>query len=89
MEKFSFFVDEKVSTWMRTNFSIEAENLDEAKEKAKMFVQAEDHEDLGWEQIEDVIEEKLTPEDNGNQSTCEIFCADTGEQVFQNGIVDY
>jgi len=27
MEKFNFYLDQKVTTWMRTNFSVEGERL--------------------------------------------------------------
>ena len=35
MKTYEFFLDQKVSTWMRTEFEVEADNLNEAMKIAK------------------------------------------------------
>ncbi len=35
MKTFDFLLDQKVTTWMRTDFSVEANNLNEAVKIAK------------------------------------------------------
>ena len=84
MNLYPFYVDEKVTTWKRTHFDIQAETFEEAKEKAKSFVEAEDHELIPWEDVDGIIAEKMTTKENDNQSTVEIFAED-GEQIYQNG----
>ena len=56
MKTYQFFVDQKVQTWMRTEFSIEAATQEEAEEKARDFVRNEEHELLSWQAVTDSIE---------------------------------
>ena len=72
MKTFEFFLDEKVTTWYRTHFEIEAKTLKEAKEKAIKFVQNGETESLGWDHIEDTIE-LMSVEDNFGDQTKELF----------------
>jgi len=37
MKTFNFYLDTKITTWMRTDFEIEANSLEEAKLKAIEF----------------------------------------------------
>ena len=83
MQKFNFYLDEKVTTWMRTNFSVEAESLEDARQKAVDMVLAGDTTEYPWEQIPETIEQ-MNPEDNGGSSTKEIF-ESNGNIVFING----
>lgn len=84
MALYPFYVDEKVTTWKRTRFDIEAESFEKAKEKAKSFVESEEHIQMPWNDIDGIIPEIMTVEENGNQSTIEIFSED-GEQIYTNG----
>jgi hypothetical protein len=34
MKTFNFYLDQKVTTWYRTNYEVEAESLEEAEKKA-------------------------------------------------------
>ena len=83
MQKFHFYLDEKVTTWMRTNFSIEADSLEDARQKAVDMVLAGETAEYSWEQIPETIEQ-MNPEDNGGSSTKEIYHED-GHIVFLNG----
>lgn len=82
-KKFNFYVDQKVTTWMRTHFDIEAETEDEARQKAVDFVKEGNTSDLPWEEVMDT-KELMSLEDNGGASTEEIFEED-GTYVYVNG----
>lgn len=84
MALYPFYVDEKVTTWKRTHFDIEADSYEEAKEKAKSFVEAENHELIPWEDVDDICVEKMTTEENDGQSTMELYSSPT-ELIYQNG----
>jgi len=83
MEKFEFYVDQKVTTWMRTKFTIEAESNEIARQKAVDAVRQGDVDDIPWEECAD-IKEIMEPKDNGDFSTTEIFEED-GTYVWTNG----
>lgn len=72
MEKFNFYLDQKVTTWMRTDFLIEAETLEEAVELAKKKYESGDLYDLPWEEIEGV-REIMEVGDNGGEPTEELY----------------
>ena len=82
MEKFNFNLDQKVTTWYRTEFEVEAESLEEAKEKAIQLYKQDELDDFSWEQI-DGTEEIMTIDDNGGFATAEIYYnGDT--MIFEN-----
>jgi hypothetical protein len=83
MEKFEFYVDQKVTTWMRTKFTIEAESRDIARQKAVDSVRQGDTDEIPWEECAD-IKEIMEPRDNDGFSTTEIF-EDDGTYVWTNG----
>ena len=72
MKKFDFFLDQKVTTWMRTEFEVEAENLNDAAEIAKRMFDRGDLENIEWEEIMDT-KEVLQPSNNDGESTAEIY----------------
>jgi len=72
MKTFDFFLDQKVTTWMRTDFSVEADNLNDAVKIAKEKFHRGDLDQIGWEEI-DNTKEVLHPSDNRNESTAEIY----------------
>ena len=83
METFDFYVDQKVTTWYRTHFEIEAESLAEAKQKAKEFFDKGNTSDLPWEQY-DGTTELMSVEENGGASVTELY-TDMGELVYDDG----
>jgi hypothetical protein len=83
METFNFYLDQKVTTWMRTNFSVEGESLEVARQKAVDFVKEGNTSELPWDEIMDT-KEVMSIEDNGGMSTEEIFEED-GTYVYVNG----
>jgi len=86
MGSYSFFLDTKVTTWMRTDFEIEADSLEEAKLKAIEFHKQGNTLDLPWEEVMDT-QEPLSVDDNGGEPTEEIFCAEDSSGVYNNGKV--
>ncbi len=85
MKTFDFFLDQKVSTWMRTDFSIQADNLNDAVKIAKERLERGDLDEIGWEEIEDT-KEVLQPT---TTSTAEMYYMnDKGDvmEVYNNKV---
>ena len=80
MKTFDYFLDQKVATWYRTRFKIEASNQEEADEKAKEFILLDKHRGISWDEIEGV-QELLRPEDNGLQPTEELFQSNGEDEI--------
>lgn len=80
---FGFYVDQKVTTWMRTNFEIDAIDEEDAKLKAIQFTKGNEVSELPWDEIMDT-KEVMSVEDNGGEPTEELFSSN-GE--FINGNV--
>ncbi len=80
---FNFYLDQKVTTWMRTNFEIDAVDEEDAKLKAIEFSKGSEISELPWDEVMDT-KETMSVEDNGGEPTEELFKAD-GE--FINGNV--
>ena len=81
MKTFEFFLDQKVTTWMRTEFEVKANDLNEAVKIAKEMYDRGDLEDIGWQEI-DGLNEVLQPSENGNEPTAEIYYMDkVGEMI--------
>lgn len=83
MAQFNFYLDQKVTTWMRTNFSVEGETLEIARQKAVDFVKEGNTSELPWDEVMDT-KEVMSLEENGGFSTEEIFEED-GTYVYVNG----
>jgi hypothetical protein len=83
MEKFNFYLDQKVTTWMRTEIQVEAESLEESIKKVVDIYQNQGFEDLGWEEL-DGVKEKMDIEENDGFSTEEIYHED-GQFIYMNG----
>lgn len=82
MEKFNFHLDQKVTTWMRTEFEIEAETLEQATELAKEKYNSGDLYELSWEEI-DGVKDIMEVGDNGGESTEELY-NENGNLVIDN-----
>jgi hypothetical protein len=84
-QEFDFYIDEKITIWNRFKFSVEAENLDEAKEKAK-FMTMNEREDIDFDDsllLHDTME-VIEPEENDGNSTLELFCKEDDELLYEN-----
>jgi hypothetical protein len=83
MENFNFYLDQKVTTWMRTNFEVEAESFEEAVKKANEMYESGKLYDISWDEVEGVKEIMDTKENDG-YSTEELYHED-GNLIYQNG----
>jgi hypothetical protein len=72
MATFNFSLEEKVTIWKKTEFSVEAKTLEEAKKLAIKFHNEGNTEEIGWETIEGT-EESMFPSRNNNLPTVEIY----------------
>ena len=82
METFDFYLDTKITTWMRTKFEIEAENEEEAKKKAIEFHNESNTSGIGWDEIMDA-QEMMSVGDNGGEPTEELF-DENGNCIWDN-----
>ena len=82
MGTFNFSLQQKVTTWMETEYEIEADNYEEAKKKAIEFHNEGNTGSIGWEELMDV-QEPMTLDDNGGEPTEEIF-DDEGNCIWDN-----
>ena len=82
METFEFYLDTKVTTWMRTKFEIEAENEEDAKMKAIEFHKQSNTSSIGWDEIMDT-QEIMSVNENGGEPTEELF-DESGNNIWDN-----
>jgi hypothetical protein len=82
MKTFEFFLDQKITTWMRTEFEIKAEDLNQAVKIAKEKLEDGDLDDIGWQEI-DGVKEILEPSDNGGESTAELYHMEKNGDVME------
>ena len=82
MEEFDFYIDTKVTTWYRTNFSVEAENEEDAKKKAIEFLDSDERDITPWEQEMETIE-VMDVGDNDGQPTEELYDI-SGNMIWDN-----
>jgi hypothetical protein len=84
MENFDFYIDRKVSIWVREFHSLEAESLEEAKEKMlEEFDNGYGDYLCDREEFWDTYTE-LTPSQNGGNSTAELYFEKTNQLIKNN-----
>lgn len=88
MKKYNFYQDVKMTVWERQHFVIEADTLEEAKEKAAKYatmdVSAEENVICTSEILYDT-EELMTPEENNGMPTIEIYLSGEEKPFITNG----
>ena len=85
-QEFDVYIDERVMIWNRLKFSVEAETLEEAKEKA-VFMVTNDREEIDFYDFE-LLHDTLTEmelEDNDGNSTLELYCEKDTDLIYENG----
>ena len=82
MKTFEFFLDQKITTWMRTEFEVKATDLNEAVKIAKEKLDRGDLDEISWEEVMDT-KEVLQPKDNGNECTAEMYYMNEVGDVLQ------
>jgi hypothetical protein len=91
MQKFSFYMDEKVTSWHRKQFRVEANSFDEAVAKIQELMNNPDIpknniEYSGCSQEIEETTEVLLPEDNHGESTCKIYGQGGRVLIYENGV---
>lgn len=73
--EFDFYIDRKMTVWVREYHTVKADTLDEAKKKMVESFDKDDYDDTFYEQetLYDTMEE-MEPGDNGGNSTLELYC---------------
>ena len=76
-QEFDFYIDRKVTMWVREYHKVEADTLDEAKSKMIKSVK-EDYYDDTFDERETLYdtETELEPGDNGGEATAELYYND-------------
>jgi len=83
MKTFDFYLDQKVTTWMRTHLTIRTESYEEAKAEAIRRVVEGDIDEIPWDEI-DGTKEVIEPHENEGQPTQELFHWDGFDAVWNN-----
>lgn len=83
MEKFQFFFDQKVTSWNRTNFEVEAENYEEAKKLAIELAENGKVSEYSWEPIFETTE-LMSKEENDGQPTEELYSSKDYNLIYSN-----
>ncbi len=83
MKTFDFYLDTKVTTWYRTPFEIEANSLEDAKQKAIEFIKDDEHSSISWEQIDETTE-VMSVDENGGESTEELYYETSEKMIWDN-----
>lgn len=82
MKTYNLYVDRKCTIWEREYYTIEAESETEALEKCL----SPDVECYNSEFLYDT-DSHMTPKDNDNYPTLEVFNEDTDKRIFSNNPV--
>jgi hypothetical protein len=84
-QNFQFFIDRKITIWAREIHKIEADSYEEAKgEMIKLFRQNECEETLVEQEILYDTQEDMSPSENGNQPTAELYGTDLSDALINN-----
>lgn len=75
MATFKFNLDQKCTTWYRTDFDVEANSEQEAIEKARAMFLSGELDDYPWYNLTDTIE-LIYPSENAGQPTQELMFKD-------------
>jgi hypothetical protein len=84
MKTYQFYIDQKITTWERTHFGIQANSREEAVEKAKRFLKDADEcpSDNWLETLHDTSSD-MEVEQNEGCATRELF-SDDGQEIANN-----
>lgn len=84
--KFNYYLDTKQTVWRRTHFEVEAETIDEAKNKMLQIIEDDNIYDephfVENEILYDTFED-MGVDENGGCATQELFIED-GEMIWEN-----
>ena len=82
MEQYRFFIDRKVTSWVREWHEVEAESLDAAKkEMVEAFHDNMCVETFDEQEYLEGTEDYMEPGDNDGNPTAELYCAEDGDDT--------
>lgn len=85
MEKFEFHLDKKVTMWYREYHYIEANSLQEAQKKIiDLFADDCMYETFNYQEALDDTWEDITPKENDENPTAELWCEESGMLLIDN-----
>lgn len=88
MQEFDFYLDRKVTAWMREHHTIKANSLDEAREMMiTNFVDNGCSESFTEQEFCYGSEEFMVPDDNGGEPTEQLFDWLTDEVLIENSFI--
>jgi len=84
-QEFDFYLDEKVTIWNRFKFSVEAETLQEAKQKA-VYLATKDRNEIDFYDCDFLYDtqNEIEVEDNLGNPTLEIYSKTDDELLYDN-----
>jgi hypothetical protein len=88
MKKFDFYLDQKITAWMREYHTIEAETIEEAREKMiQNFIDNGCASSFISQEFCYGTENPMMPDDNGGQPTQQLFDWLTDEVLIENSFI--
>lgn len=86
MEKFEFYVDRKITDWVREHHWVEAETREEAIEKIMEDFRSgiNTMESFDWEEGLEDVRSYIEPGDNDGNPTAELIDPDDMETIIDN-----
>ncbi len=82
MDTYRFFIDRKVTSWVREWHEIEAESLEAAKkEMVEAFHDNMCVETFDEQEYLEGTEDYLEPGENGGNPTAELYCVEDGDDT--------
>ena len=89
MDTYRFFIDRKVTSWVREWHEIEAESLEAAKkEMVEAFHDNMCVETFDEQEYLEGTEDYLEPGENGGNPTAELYCAEDGDDTLLTTDID-
>ncbi len=84
-QKFRFYIDRKISVWLREFHEVGAKSYDEAESIIKkMFTEGNTDDTFNEQEILFETQEDMSVGENGGQPTMELYNDKTGEMLLDN-----
>jgi len=85
MQTFEFHLDKKVTSWYRETHYVDAETLQQAQKiMIDKFADGNTDDTFNYQEKIDDTWEELTPQENDNQPTRELWCEDSSMLLIDN-----
>lgn len=85
MPQFEFHLDRKVTQWYRETHFVDAETLQEAQSKMiNLFLEDDTDETFDYQDALNDTWEDITPEQNNDNPTAELWCEESGLLLIDN-----